>query len=167
MALVRPVTNGTISASSAQRLANVPSAVASGLVWPRPVSGDVLFFQVVKTAQSRGRTERTLRSAPIAKLVVSAFLPKLLLSPLFYQDGQIFVFPRPPKLLRLAEAWTKVSHCIDAIRKDLFAFTQKKDLGDGTFRMETKPGSGYCRRASWGTRDPLRAVVSVLPAAPA
>src|ERR1700689_1900018 len=99
--------------------------------------------------------------------VISAFSPKLLLSTLFYQDGQFFVFPRPPKLLRLAEAWTKVSHCIDAIRKDLFAFTKKKDLGDGTFRMETNPGSGYYRRASWGTRDPLRAVVPVLPAAPA
>ena len=48
MALVRPVTNGTISASSALGLANVPSAVASGLVWPRPVSGDVLFSKFSK-----------------------------------------------------------------------------------------------------------------------
>ena len=34
----------------------------------------------------------------------SWFLSKLLLSPLFYQDGQIFVFSRPPKLIRSAEA---------------------------------------------------------------
>jgi hypothetical protein len=73
--------------------------------------------------------------------VVSAFLPKLLLSPLFYQDGQIFVFPRPPKLLRLAEAWTKVSHCIDAIRKDLFAFTKKKIWEMARFGWRQSPGA--------------------------
>jgi hypothetical protein len=73
--------------------------------------------------------------------VISAFSPKLLLSPLFYQDGQIFVFPRPPKLLRLAEAWTKVSHCIDAIRKDLFAFTKKKIWEMARFGWRQSPGA--------------------------
>jgi hypothetical protein len=37
------------------------SRLSSGLVWPQ--AGDVAFFQVVKTAQSRGRTERTLVKA--------------------------------------------------------------------------------------------------------
>jgi hypothetical protein len=74
--LVSPVTNGTISLPTCYGLAHVPfviqrpstalrsgrddnSFAGDGL---RPVSGGV-GFQVVKTAQSRGRTERTLLKA--------------------------------------------------------------------------------------------------------
>jgi hypothetical protein len=62
--LVGPVTNGTISLLTHYRLANVPSVQRpSYLAWDglRPVLGGV--FQVVKTAQSRERTERTLLKA--------------------------------------------------------------------------------------------------------
>ena len=62
----RTATNGTMSLLTHCRLANFPSAIErpchmsrEGL---RPVSGGDA-FQVVKTAQSRGRTERTLLSA--------------------------------------------------------------------------------------------------------
>jgi hypothetical protein len=54
--------DGTISLPTHYRLANVPSVIGCPchLAWDslRPVSSGV--FQVVKTAQSRGRTERTL-----------------------------------------------------------------------------------------------------------
>src|SRR5208282_5751411 len=64
--LVSPVTNGTVSPPTRYGLANVPFVVrrpcplaSDGL---GPVPGGVV-FQVVKTAQSRGRTERTLLTA--------------------------------------------------------------------------------------------------------
>jgi hypothetical protein len=44
------------------------------------------------------------RRRAISKDALFEVCPKLQLSPLFYQDGQIFIFPRPPKLIRLAEA---------------------------------------------------------------
>jgi hypothetical protein len=57
--LIRGITNGTISLHTHYRLANVPSVIQRPchLAWEGPTGG---VFQVVKTAQSRERTERTL-----------------------------------------------------------------------------------------------------------
>jgi hypothetical protein len=63
--LAGPVTNGTISLLTHYSLANVPSVQRPCHLAPdglRPASG-VGCFQVVKTAQSRERTERTLLKA--------------------------------------------------------------------------------------------------------
>jgi hypothetical protein len=73
-------------------------AVSSGLVRARAGLRGCGVFQVVKTAQSRGRTERLLPAS------VMHFVSMPQLSPLFYQDDQILYISRPPKLVRLAEA---------------------------------------------------------------
>jgi hypothetical protein len=61
--LVRPVTKGTIIPPRRQVLMNAPFTSGVRVIWLRMASGwcpVVWCFQVVKTAQSRGRTERTL-----------------------------------------------------------------------------------------------------------
>jgi hypothetical protein len=64
--LVSRVTNGTISLPTRYELANVPFVTqrpASGLGWPQAGVRWCGVFQVVKTAQSRERTGRTLLTA--------------------------------------------------------------------------------------------------------
>jgi hypothetical protein len=57
---------------------------------------------------------------------IRGFWPRVQLSPLFYQDGQIFYISRPPKLIRLTEALIMVQHCIDAIYKGFLTVADKK-----------------------------------------
>ena len=89
-------------------------------------------FQVVKTAQSRGRTERTL-------LTPFAVFSMLQLSPLFYQDGQILCFPALLSCL----GWrgvVKAQHCIDAIGKGFLTVTKKKMWDAALSGVETSVG---------------------------
>jgi hypothetical protein len=94
-------------------------SVSSCLDSPRPVFRWCGVFQVVKTAQSRGRTGRTLLTAfrnysgatglarcgfrfgllqleaLLLGLPLAGFSSRCWLSPLFYEDAQIFIFPAP------------------------------------------------------------------------
>jgi hypothetical protein len=86
-------------------------SVSSCLDSPRPVFRWCGVFQVVKTAQSRGRTGRTLLTAfrnssgatRLARCgfrfglrrLEAGFSSRCWLSPLFYEDAQIFIFPAP------------------------------------------------------------------------
>jgi hypothetical protein len=58
--LISPVTNGTISSSSAAGRQRSRLSFGNRIIWPRAGDRWCGVFQVVKTAQSRGRTERPL-----------------------------------------------------------------------------------------------------------
>ena len=58
--LISPMTNGTISSSSAAGWRRSRLSFGDRVIWARGSDRSSGVFQVVKTAQSRGRTERTL-----------------------------------------------------------------------------------------------------------
>ena len=58
--LISPVTNGMISSSSAAGWRRSRLSFGDRVIWTRASDGWCGVLQVVKTAQSRGRTERTL-----------------------------------------------------------------------------------------------------------
>jgi hypothetical protein len=61
--LISPVTNGTTSSSSAAGWRRSRLSFGDRVIWTRASGRSSGVFQVVKTAQSRGRTERTLLTA--------------------------------------------------------------------------------------------------------